>query len=217
MPEAPEVLGVVEGGRHERLRWIAGDDAGVDLGDDPALCEVGQLVKRVHDALATFTAPRDAVWRLRLPGPTFVHGDISPWNVVWSRGRVVGLLDWDQAGPGRDLEDLAYAAWVWVPLEAPDAVPQHWRVRDASLEAQQRRLRLLADAYGASRAERAALLPEIAYVQATAAGRVAVGAMGDDAGMKNIWWGGRRVGAFGAAMDWLTRNWEPLSVALEGP
>lgn len=215
--EAPEVLGLDEKAHHERLRWIAGDEAGVDLREDSDLLQVGQLVRRVHDALSTFTAPADATWRLRVAGPTFIHGDISPWNVVWNRGRIVGLLDWDQAGPGRDLEDLAYAAWVWVPLEAPDAVPEHWMVRDASLAAQQRRLRLLADAYGASRKERSSLLSEIAYVQATAAGRVAVGAMSGDAGMNNIWWDGQRVGVFGAAMHWLTKSWEAFSSALSEP
>ena len=215
VPEAPEVLGLTEQGHHERLRWVAGDEAGVDLRDDSDLIQVGDLVRRVHDALATFTAPSDAAWRLRVPGPTFVHGDISPWNVVWDQGRIVGLLDWDQAGPGRDLEDLAYAAWVWVPLEAPDSVPTHWRVRDVSLPAQQRRLRLLVDSYGASAAERSSLLSEIAYVQATTAGRVAVGAMSGDEGMNNIWWDGQRVGVFGAAMRWLSDQWEPLSDALQ--
>lgn len=165
--------------------------------------------------MLSFSSP-GASWRWRSEGPTFIHGDISPWNVVWRDERIVGLLDWDQAGPGRDLEDLAYAAWVWVPLEAPEDIPGHWHVRDPSLDGQRRRLRLLAEAYGLSQDERSSLLPEIAYVQATAAGRVATGASHGDEGMRNIWWSGKRVGVFGAAMKWLGCNWAGFEEALIG-
>lgn len=212
--EAPEVLGFSSEGDHERLRWIPGDDVGVKLGDDDDLRSVGTLVRRVHDALASFEAPAAASWRLRIDGPTFIHGDIAPWNVVWSDGRIVGLLDWDQSGPGRDLEDLAYAAWVWVPLEVPKAVPSHWLVEDVSLQAQQHRLRVLVDAYGLDDGQRQSFLSEVAYVQATGAARIAVGAATGDSGMSNIWWEGRRVGVFGTAMTWLAENWLPLSDAV---
>ncbi len=215
--EAPGVLGVREGGSDERLEWIPGDDVGVDLGGDLQLAQVGQLVRRVHDALSSFAAPNGASWRLRQDGPAFVHGDISPWNVVWRQGRLVGLLDWDQSGPGRDLEDLAYAAWVWVPLEAPEDTPPHWKVPDVGIDAQVHRLRTLVSAYELTTAQRSVLLAEIAYVQATSVARVALGAMTGDAGMDNIWWGGRRVGVFGAAMAWLTKNWDTLHEAIRAP
>lgn len=214
VPETPEVLGVDESGDYERLRWIPGDDNGVGVGSDDDLWQVGQLVRRVHDSLLSFSPPPDASWRLRCDGPTFIHGDISPWNVVWREDRIVGLLDWDQAGPGRDLEDLAYAAWAWVPLEAPEDVPGHWHVRDPSLGAQQARLRLLVEAFGLSSHERSLFLSEIAYVQAVTAGRVAVGSTHGDDGMRNIWWNGARVGVFGASMKWLGSNWASFDEAL---
>lgn len=212
--ETPEVLGLDGSGEYERLRWIPGEDNGVDLGSDDDLRQVGQLVRRVHDSLLSFSPPPHASWRLRCDGPTFIHGDISPWNVVWREGRIAGLLDWDQAGPGRDLEDLAYAAWVWVPLEAPEDVPAHWLVRDPSLAAQRVRLVLLAEAYGLSRRDRSLFLSEIAYVQAVTAARVAVGWSLGDQGMRNIWWNGARVGVFGSAMKWLGANWASFDEAL---
>jgi hypothetical protein len=215
--EAPDVLGLDQSGRYERLGWIPGDDRGVDLGADEDLHAVGRLVRRVHDALESFAAPPEASWRLRSPGPRFIHGDISPWNVVWRQGQVVGLLDWDQAGPGRDLEDIAYAAWVWVPLECPDDIPGHWRVDDPSLDGQRRRLVRLTDSYGLTREERLRFLSEVAYVQATTGGRVAVGASQGDEGMSRIWWGGQRVGAFGSAMKWLATNWVAFEEALNHP
>ena len=214
VPETPQVLGLDESAGNERLAWIPGDDTGVYLGSDDDLWRVGQLVRRVHDALLSFSPPSGASWRWRPGGPTIIHGDISPWNVVWREDRIVGLLDWDQAGPGRDLEDLAYAAWVWVPLEAPEDVPSHLRVADPSLDAQRRRLRLLAGSYGLSPDERSSFLSEIAYVQATTAGRVAIGASHGDEGLRRIWWNGARVGVFGAAMKWLGANWASFDEAL---
>lgn len=216
--ETPEIVGYDDAGEHEVLRWIAGDEIdGVDLGDDDRMREVGALVRRVRDSLASFAPPADAVWRLRPAGAAFVHGDLSPWNTVVRDGSIVGVLDWDQCGPGRPLEDLAYAAWVWVPLEAPDNIPAHWIVPARSLEGQKRRLRLLVDAFGLSAAERAGFISEIAYVMATAVGRVALGAMSGDDGMNNIWWDGQRVGTFGAAMTWLTDNWDEFQAALTTP
>lgn len=100
-----------------------------------------------------------------------------------------GATGTDQAGPGRDLEDIAYAAWVWVPLESPDDIPGHWRVGDPSLDGQCRRLVRLTDAYGLAEEERSRFLSEVAYVQATTAGRVAVGASQGDQGMNKIWAG----------------------------
>lgn len=105
-----------------------------------------------------------------------------------------GATGTDQAGPGRDLEDIAYAAWKWVPLESPDDIPGHWRVGDPSLDGQCRRLVRLTDAYGLAEEERSRFLSEVAYVQATTAGRVAVGASQGDEGMTRLELGGFRGG-----------------------
>lgn len=51
-----------------------------------------------------------------------VHHDAAPWNLIVSRDRWV-FIDWDNAGPGSRLWDLAYAAHGFVPLspETPAA------------------------------------------------------------------------------------------------
>ena len=47
------------------------------------------------------------------------------------------MIDWDMAGPGRPIDDLAFLAWTGIPL-----------YRDIGAEETARRVDLLVDAYG---------------------------------------------------------------------
>ncbi len=75
------------------------------------------------------------------PGELICHHDYAPYNIAVSSTaageRVVGVFDWDMAGPGLPVDDLAFAAWNWVPLH---------REMPASFSAQ--RLQTMATAYG---------------------------------------------------------------------
>jgi hypothetical protein len=70
-----------------------------------------------------------------------VPNDFAPYNVAVSTSatgeRLVGVFDWDLAGPATRLEDLAFAAWNWVPM---------WQVLPAATAAA--RLEVMAAAYG---------------------------------------------------------------------
>ena len=77
------------------------------------------------------------------------HHDLAPWNLVTGADRWV-FIDWDGAGPGSRLWDLAYAMKGFVPL-----IGEGNPVADAP------RLRVLADGYGLSAGQRAALPPLI--------------------------------------------------------
>jgi len=115
-----------------------------------ALREVGRMLRRFHDAVRTFSPPPGAVWRLGpipvLPGEIVRHGDVGPWNTVWSEGRLVGLIDWDFAVPGPALADLGQVAISFVPL-ARDTVWQ--RAGFPRTPDRRRRLAVLCEAYGA--------------------------------------------------------------------
>ena len=40
--------------------------------------------------------------------PRFIHRDFHPGNVLWSRGRVTGVVDWTNASAGPPAADVAH-------------------------------------------------------------------------------------------------------------
>jgi hypothetical protein len=57
-------------------------------------------------------------WRFdEVDRPTLVaHNDIAPYNVCFDEDELVGVFDWDLAGPSTPLLELAFIAWNCVPL-----------------------------------------------------------------------------------------------------
>lgn len=116
---APRSLGFDEQGRHV-LEFVPGVVAHpAPPGEDQLdLRRVGRLLRDLHDACAEHVPRPDAVWGVVIPPDRqdlVVHHDAAPWNLVLGDRRWV-LIDWDTAGPGSRLWDLAYAAHGFVPL-----------------------------------------------------------------------------------------------------
>jgi 8-oxo-dGTP diphosphatase len=138
----PAALGLDARGR-EVVSYLPGQVADPSAGHvpDQQVAEMMWWMRRYHDAVAGFAPPPGAVWRTinrpMLPGQIICHNDVAPYNVVREAGRFVGVIDWDMAGPGHRVEDLAFAAWNGVPLHD-----------DLPIEESLRRLLLLVDAYG---------------------------------------------------------------------
>ena len=163
--EAPRALGVDERAR-EILTFIEGATADPQpwpawTRSDDALLQIGELLRRFHDAVRSFRPPDSAVWRFSsrgiAPGEIVCHNDVGPYNVVWRGGRIVGLIDWDVSGPGPHLDDLAFTAWQWVPLHHPSILDPGWEgPPDVT-----RRLGLLCDAYGLAQGARSAFVDVI--------------------------------------------------------
>lgn len=121
--ESPRVLGFDERGR-EVLTLIPGEVGNCPLTPamqtDEALVACAQLLRRYHEAATIQPGWESLPWRYRDPDPTrwevICHSDVAPYNIVYRAGRPVGLIDFDVAGPGPRMWDIAYAAYRLVPL-----------------------------------------------------------------------------------------------------
>lgn len=150
--ESPRALGVDDQGR-EILTYLPGEtmpwtDWPPELRSDDGVRELGQLLRRYHDAVRTFQPPTNARWRNPLaepPGELIRHGDFSPFNTTWQNGHPTGLIDWDFAQPGKAIDDLAYLAWQLVPLQPDGRAEQYGLPLPVDREG---RLKALCDAYG---------------------------------------------------------------------
>ena len=147
---APRPLGYDEKGR-QVLSFAEGyiSDDPSDL-DDARIVEVGRVIRSFHDASATFVPSPDATWNVLIAPDKedlICHHDLAPWNLVRSSTQLT-FIDWDGAGPGSRLWDLAYAAHGFVPFS-----PEH-SIGD---EVAGRRLAALVAGYGLDEGDRARL------------------------------------------------------------
>src|SRR3954467_6082693 len=121
---APEPLGLDGNGR-EILSLLPGRVATYPL---PAfvlsttmLATVARTLRAYHDATAGFTGPSEPVWQWPATEPAEVvcHNDFAPYNLVFERGELTGVIDFDLASPGPRVRDMGYAAYRFVPLTDP--------------------------------------------------------------------------------------------------
>lgn len=147
----PRTLGYDDQGR-QVLRFVEGvvdpDPSDLDLA---RLTEVGHVIRRLHDAASTFVAPPGATWNRAIAPDAedlVCHHDLAPWNLVRAPTALT-FIDWEGAGPGSRLWDLAYAAHGFVPL-SPDAA--------ISDDVASQRLAALIDGYGLVAHERSSLV-----------------------------------------------------------
>jgi hypothetical protein len=163
---APRFLGIDAQGR-EVLSYIPGDTAVAPYPDwvltDAALGSVAALVRAYHRAVAGFD-PSPHPWPSALPEPfageIVSHNDLNLDNVVFRDGRAVALLDFDLAGPGSRLWDVACAARLWAPLRPDESVHDSRQGRGFE------RLRLFVDGYGLDDADRTRLAAAVGENQA---------------------------------------------------
>lgn len=177
----PHVLGEDESGQ-EILSYIDGRTIAVDeeVAPDTVLGEATAWLRRFHDVGARHRPEGPRVWRST--GPDAVtpaedqvvcHNDPGAYNWILRDGHFVGMIDWDQAGPGQPIDDLAFLCWSGIPLfrEIPEA--------DAI-----RRLHLVVENY--PRWSAPELLDAIVRRMRTATDRIARGIDRGDAGMLSL-------------------------------
>jgi len=138
LPHVPTVHGYDERGR-EILAYLPGRIVDIDseLLTPAQLVSLVSWTRALHAAVADFS--HDGPWRFfGADSPTLItHNDIAPYNACFDGDDLVGVFDWDLAGPSTPLLELAFIAWNCVPL---------WRDTGADLAAQ--RLELIASTYG---------------------------------------------------------------------
>ena len=151
---APRFLGIDDHDR-EVLSYVPGTAITPPFPDwaltDEALVSVADLLLEYHRAVETFDfspyswppCPRTA-----FTGELISHNDVNLDNVVFRGGRAAALIDFDLAGPGSRLWDVAGAARLWAPLR-----PAQY-IGDARRDRVLARFRLFVDSYGLTREDR---------------------------------------------------------------
>jgi aminoglycoside phosphotransferase (APT) family kinase protein len=175
----PEVHGVEDD--REVLSYVEG--RGVPVDDEvvlePVLVEAGEWLRELHDVVETFRPDGPRQWRghdepVELADDEIVcHHDPGAYNWIIQSGHFVAMIDWDMAGPGRPIDDLAFMAWTAIPL-----------YRDIGAEQTAHRLDLLADAYGEWGP--LTLLDAVERRMEAACERIAAGQERGDAGFVNL-------------------------------
>lgn len=118
---SPRFLGIDDRGR-EILTFIEGQVANYPMDDEArslaALESAAAILRGLHDATQELHLPSGyANHAISGTTPEVVcHWDAAPYNYVFDGVRAVGLIDFDNAGPGRRIDDLAYFSYRFAPL-----------------------------------------------------------------------------------------------------
>lgn len=154
---APRAIGngFDEQGR-EALTFVEGECIHPYPWPDSALPVIGEMLRKLHVATASFVAPHGAKWSpwfgRSLGTPSVIgHCDAGPWNIIHRSNRPVALIDWEEAGPVDPLVELAQACWLNAQLHDDDLAEMYDL---GSVEARGRQVKLLLDGYGLPRSQR---------------------------------------------------------------
>ncbi len=151
----------------ERLTFLDGE-----AGNDPLkpymqsaeiLVEAAQLLRRSHDITATLEVDENATFQLPVnpahAWEVICHNDFAPYNCVFQDQHLTGIIDFDTAGPGTRLWDIAYAVYRFAPLAHDDhSRGLGWQ----PIPDRGQRLQLFCDTYGLdNQTARAALIDTV--------------------------------------------------------
>jgi Phosphotransferase enzyme family len=174
LPHVPKVLGFDEHAR-EILSYLPGRVVDIDSERLTAgqLRSVVAWTRRFHRAVAGFV--HAGPWRfIEVDRPELIgHNDIAPYNVCFDGDELVGVFDWDLAGPSTRLLELAFIAWNCVPL---------WRDIGRGFAAE--RLELIASTYGSHSARQ--ILSAVPGRIQLMLDRIPTAAAAGDQGMVNL-------------------------------
>lgn len=174
----PTLHGVDEEGR-EVLSYVEGRGVPIDqeVVLDTVLAEAVVWLRDFHDLVEGYRPEGPVPWRggtAELAEDQIIcHHDPGAYNWIIQSGHFVAMIDWDMAGPGKPIDDLAFLAWTGIPL-----------YREIPLEDVVRRLDLLVDAYGEWGPM--TVLQAVVDRMTTAADRIEAGQARGDQGFINL-------------------------------
>jgi hypothetical protein len=149
---SPRFLGIDHKNR-EMLSFIEGETgipSSIWQKDEPLIASA-ILLRRYHHATLDFT-PSHAAWGYVYPNAQrheiICHNDFAPYNFVYASGIPVAVIDFDLAGPGPRLRDVAYASYWMTPLSFGSSGQKDLAKTDAKNGS--RRLKLFCQTYGIS-------------------------------------------------------------------
>lgn len=177
----PEVQGL--DGDREVLTYVSGRGVPIDreVVLDDVLVEAVSWLRDFHDIADGFRPDGPRRWRAGdaelEAGEIICHNDPGTYNWIIESGHFVAMIDWDMAGPGQPIDDLAFLAWTAIPFNRP---PDECGGDEEIV----RRLDLVVDAYGEWGP--LTLLEAVADRMALACSRIQAGQERGDAAMINL-------------------------------
>lgn len=146
----PKFVGLTDDGR-EITSFLEGSSP-CNLGwfNDNQLFEAGKMIKHFHDNLYDF--PGCAI------GQTVCHNDLSPCNFMFKNEMPYAVFDWDAAGIGDPLNDVAYAVWLWLDIGNKTPYADHKNHSPADIG---KKMKVILDAYESGKSQRNLLITKI--------------------------------------------------------
>ncbi|WP_442600468.1 aminoglycoside phosphotransferase family protein [Paenibacillus sp. KN14-4R] len=153
---APKFLGIDEQER-EILSFIDGEAGNYPLKEymwsNEVLIEIAKMQRLYHDSVRDFPIDSSWEWLDNTPQKAEVlcHNDFAIYNIIFNNKKPVGIVDFDVAGPGPILWDLAYTLYTCVPLSRFYISEKGERIYYDSLlhaESRKERVKLFFESYG---------------------------------------------------------------------
>jgi thiamine kinase-like enzyme len=165
-------------------------------------------VRRYHLAAASFD-PSGYQWPRPIPARfrtgLVSHNDVHPANLIFRDGTAAALIDFDLAGPGSVIWDLAAAARHWSPLCDERDIADSRQGRALT------RFRLLLDAYGLPPAQRREVAGAILDNHDWCCAIITDAASAGHPGFADYW--GRVAGTMARARRWCEAHHDDLLAA----